>query len=145
MLSDITFDLSQLPRLRLLDLSSNKITAFSSQTVMDSISKSDMIINLSNNILLCTCQTYPFLKWMSTNIQHFYQPNTYMCKYDHGSMLVLNQFTETMSHLERRCSSYTTLTVGASLGIMIACVILVIGLIYRYRWKLRYMYYMARF
>jgi Leucine-rich repeat (LRR) protein len=56
-LSDVTFDLSQLPRLQLLDLSSNKITAFSSQTIMDSISKSDMIINLSNNILLCNCQT----------------------------------------------------------------------------------------
>ena len=46
--------------------------------------------------------------------------------------------------LTKQCSSYTTLIIGIVAALLLFTSILTSGLVYRYRWNLRYMYYMAK-
>ncbi|CAC5400454.1 Toll-like receptor 4 [Mytilus coruscus] len=46
--------------------------------------------------------------------------------------------------LKKDCISYTILIVGVTVAILIVLILLFAGLIFRYRWKLRYLLYMTR-
>ena len=67
-----------------------------------------------------------------------------MCTFSNSTQGSFAKLTEIIGNLEKECASY--------IGIIIACVIAVSmvlmticgGVIYRYRWRIRYLYYMAK-
>lgn len=146
-LQDLSFDLSDQKALKALDLSHNFIRQIN-QTFISCVSEifvhSNLSINLSNNLLECSCRTYLTLKWMLENINHFLDSKTYKCQNDDRRLIPLNNFKEVVQQLEKTCSSHLFLIVCVSIFVATFCLMVAIGVVYRYRWKLRYMYYMTR-
>ncbi|CAG2196158.1 unnamed protein product [Mytilus edulis] len=146
-LMDITFNVSNLYTLKVLDMSNNRIQSFGSKT-MDSLDKcfhkSDMQIDISGNVLQCSCGTLQFLKWIIDKRRYFRRMKNMICKFSNGTELTLTSFRNTILLLEKGCSSYTALLIGISVSIITAVLIVAVGLVYRYRWRLRYIYYMTR-
>lgn len=146
-LTDFTPDISEMVKLKFLDLSKNKIKKFSNVMTMQNISKiareTNLKIDLSKNILECSCSSFTFIQWMHDNHNFFYDINSYQCKTENGTVLILNRLKHIVFMLKKECKTYTLLIICISVGIITALLILSGGLLYRYRWRLRYVYYMT--
>ncbi|VDI57031.1 toll-like receptor 13 [Mytilus galloprovincialis] len=146
-LTDISFDFSTLRSLEMLNLSHNKILAFSeeSRNAISNIAKSSSLkIDLSKNNLQCGCNTFPFIQWMLENRYIFIGIDTYRCNWMNNSVITIFPLRPIVLQLEKECTSYTVLIACITSGIALSCVVLVGGLAYRYRWRLRYVYHMTR-
>ncbi|VDI42690.1 Hypothetical predicted protein [Mytilus galloprovincialis] len=147
-LTDITFDLSHLVSLKRLDLSYNNISGISSQTSMDTLHKlsktTKLKIDLSNNLLKCKCQNLRFLQWIDANLDLLIHADKYTCQLDNNNIVQLTNVHIIVIQLVKECASYTTLIICIATGIITACIILFGGLMFRFRWRLRYLYYMTR-
>ena len=141
--------------LKLVDLSNNKLETLSEQfrNYLDMLvdlpadktcNSSDLTIDLAGNPIQCTCDSRPFLRWLSrTKVKIlFYEHDE--CHLQDGKRLllasdeVIPQFVE---HLDTVCVPYGF--IGVSIGIFLISIGLCI-IIYRYRWKLRHIYYSKR-
>ncbi|XP_063436294.1 toll-like receptor 4 [Mytilus trossulus] len=146
-LIDITFDTSHLLSIKILDLSDNSITHFN-ETIINAITTlfkaTYLKIDLTNNMLQCSCNTVKFLRWVLDHNNRFLNKERYMCKLENGNIANLTSLKETVNQIKKECSSYSTLIVCVSVGIFAAILILCSGLIYRHRWTLRYMYYTTK-
>ncbi|CAC5370817.1 unnamed protein product [Mytilus coruscus] len=146
-LSDISFDISTLPTLEILNLSYNNIQGFSKGTmnaISNIVRSSGLKIDLSKNNVQCNCNTLPFIQWMFENHRIFIGIQTYRCNWMNNSVITIYPLRPIVLQLEKECASYTVLIACITSGIALACVVLIGGLVYRYRWRLRYIYHMTR-
>ncbi|XP_052081920.1 toll-like receptor 4 [Mytilus californianus] len=148
LLSDINFNLSNTPKLQILDLSNNNITIISNQQALMTLTKmmgqSTFVIDLSNNALRCNCYTVGFLEWIVNNLEHFRNNDIYKCNLENKTIITMRNFRKIVGQLAKDCNSYSTIVISVTLGIVVFLITLCVGLMYRYRWKLRYMYYMTK-
>ncbi|MEW8543121.1 MAG: leucine-rich repeat domain-containing protein, partial [Candidatus Thiodiazotropha sp.] len=138
---------THLKHLRILDLSDNKIQCLQDEVRrgLDAISESHPLsLRLEDNNLLCTCETQPFLKWLVSTKIDLLNFDNYYCSLNNGSVRFLNETHELLSYLNEDCRSYFHVTLGSSSGISIIFTLVLFYTTYRNRWKLRYMYYMAK-
>ncbi|XP_071169253.1 toll-like receptor 4 [Mytilus edulis] len=146
-LTEINFDLAHLHNLKMLDLSGNRISSLSPMSIKsinEIFKKSDLKINLSKNVLQCSCDTYQFLTWMAENSNHFVPSNDYRCKFSNGSILEIQEFKHTFLQIARECESHAVLIICVSIAIFAMLTVIIAGLVYRYRWRIRYLYYMTK-
>ncbi|XP_061175905.1 toll-like receptor 4 [Saccostrea echinata] len=61
-----------------------------------------------------------------------------------SSPLMFSKIKEHIKKLEKECKSYTYLIIIVTITLILFLCILLGGLLYRYRWKLRYFYYMTK-
>lgn len=146
----IEFNIENLRSLTYLDLSSNQIQSLSGST-MDKLDQHAVqtitTLSLMNNPILCQCKTLNFLKWMvmgghSRNIR-FKNLKEYTCT-KAGTVIKFGQIKQHIKELEKECASYKTLIFVVASCILLFLFILTTGLVYRYRWRLRYFYYMTK-
>ncbi|XP_062579321.1 toll-like receptor 4 [Saccostrea cucullata] len=135
-------------RLSVLDLSHNQLSGLgpSTRKALNLISISKEIqVNILGNQLKCTCENLEFLNWIhkSTNLK-FVEFENYTCAFGNSSSFSLKSLDIILSSLEKRCSSYTLIIVSMTSLIIVAMTLTVSRIVYRYRWKLRYMYYVAK-
>ena len=148
-LENIQFIGPTLKKITLLNLRGNYIHELSEQemTVLDSVSDT-LTIDLSENDILCTCDTLKFLKWMQSHSIGsrivFRNLNSYKCTSQNSKKLCLSNLHVIIKTLEKQCSTYTGLIVGSVIVMSGVIFVLIGGIFYRYRWKLRYIYYMAK-
>ena len=72
----------------------------------------------------------------------------YTCRFDNDSMVTLDELkTSKILNLKYECSppSYHMIILVTSLCLLTFLIILCVGLAYRYKWNLRYLYYMTKF
>ena len=150
-LQNLQFIGKSLKRMTLLNLTGNHIHTISQNEMRTLISATSdgLIIDLSENDILCTCDTLDFLKWVhhhSTGgrIIFFKNLKTYECTFQNSSKYSLFHLPYIIDNLEKQCSTYTGLIVGSAIIISVLIVIMIGGILYRNRWKLRYIYYMAK-
>ena len=143
-MTDLTFDLSECFSLKILDLSNNTIKGINEKTMaaIDKITP-DFKVDLSKNIFQCTCQSLPYLHWMLKNNHRFLRSQTYQCLLD-GKVVSLSSLKYTIQLLTKNCTSYTVLITLVAIGVCIVSMLSIIGIAYRFRWRLRYIYYMTR-
>ncbi|GFO25883.1 hypothetical protein PoB_005238800 [Plakobranchus ocellatus] len=103
---------------------------------------SSFVVDLQQSSIFCDCDNFLFLKWMTTSKAFNLTSQDYQCKYpDSTFQNIYDGYSEVIGDLTRQCVSHETLFfIVASMTCMIALVIIG-SLIYRYRWKLRYIYY----
>ncbi|XP_013069695.2 toll-like receptor 4 [Biomphalaria glabrata] len=98
--------------------------------------------DLSFNPIHCDCENYDFLKWMMNSRAFDPKFTNYMCQYPDSSYKnITDAYEETLRILRGKCTdnSFIFLFVLAATFVMIAFVLA--GIIYRFRWKLRYIYH----
>nr|UTM63726.1 Toll-like receptor [Ruditapes philippinarum] len=143
--------------LRSLDLSSNKIYSLPERLrlQLDAIADEDCNKNVTVKIMLysnpieCDCKHLPFLKWMlKTKVAILFKEKD-VCRLDGESYpypsYIYERLDELVHKLENdicRDKSWITWTISASCSVFVGILTLIAGcLMYRNRWKLRYIYY----
>jgi toll-like receptor 13 len=102
------------------------------------------VLDLSDNLLACTCDLLWFKEWITTaelNFQNYGIKKRYICASPQsikGTALVDFQITED------DCSTHPVLHVIISLCTSLTLVCVLCSVIYRYRWYLRYYIFLAR-
>ncbi|XP_063431981.1 toll-like receptor 4 [Mytilus trossulus] len=147
-LTDSNFEMSSLENLHILDLKNNKIKYLSDQSRMelDKVFKNNgnAKIDFSNNLLQCSCFTLPFLNWMRLSQKHFINYKQFRCTFENGSFSKPNSFEEVLLNLQRDCTNHLYLIISVSFSVLALIAVLSAAVIYRHRWKLRYLFYTAK-
>ncbi|CAC5379727.1 unnamed protein product [Mytilus coruscus] len=142
-LTDWNINIEHMRHLTYLDLSENQIL-FLSDTGMafiDSSFSKKFAIDLSLNPIQCNCDSYSFIMWLIKRQEKFKKFKHYNCP------LIKPNITDIPTaniYLKKKCSSYVSLIVLAINLIICFLAVLVIVIVYRRRWKLRYWYYIAK-
>ncbi|OWF41429.1 toll-like receptor 4 [Mizuhopecten yessoensis] len=143
-----TFDLElkHMTNLQHLNISHNQLYKLSKydRVQIDSLKRSNLTVNLYGNQLQCSCETLDFLKWLDDNKAMFNNFRNYDCRFPNDSSTTFWNFENVLIELKKNCYDYTGLIAGITSAIVLAISLTVSGIVYRYRWKLRYLYYMAK-
>ncbi|CAG2205669.1 unnamed protein product [Mytilus edulis] len=147
-LKDSNFDMTSLVNLEILNLKNNKIKYLSDQSIkeLEKVFKNNVniTIDLSNNPLQCSCFTFPFLNWMRLRHKHFINFMQFRCEYENGSFSMPNSFEDVILILQRDCTNHFYLIISVAFTVLAFVAVLSAAVIYRHRWKLRYLFYTAK-
>ncbi|XP_052805754.1 toll-like receptor 4 [Mya arenaria] len=140
-------NMQMMTRLNILILNNNKLR-YIPQLQMKQIDKiiqsRSLQINLANNNFKCNCTDIEFVRWIQERNLNLLDVETYHCTYIDD--ITKNLTGKSLVHdLEKECASYTLIIVVASILVSAFLSILTGGIIYRYRWHLRYLYYSSKF
>ncbi|XP_069114127.1 toll-like receptor 4 [Argopecten irradians] len=142
-LVEFGLNLGHMDNLKFLDLTFNQLKTIQPEQ-RDQIHRlrDNLTVNLKGNTMSCVCEQLEFLKWIADNEDLFQDFHLYKCVFRNGSEV---SFTDrTLIELGKSCDSYIGIIAVFSSLIIFSFSLIVTGIIYRYRWKLRYLYYMAK-
>ncbi|CAC5393754.1 TLR13 [Mytilus coruscus] len=148
-LTYVSFELSHLVDLEILNLSSNTIRFLDDRSMKKlnrllGINKS-IKVDLSNNTFQCNCYSIPFLNWTLRSRHRFVNFDTYKCTFHNGSSLYLNSLRKgILIDLQRDCLNYSISIIITCSAMFVFIVTLVIIAIHRHKQKLRFMFYLFR-
>ena len=139
--------LAETKNLEYLDLSGNRINKLSENTMreLDKLAVTKVIkVDLSDNTILCTCDTLKFLRWMSVTKVDLLRREHYVCTHSNGSATSLKDLPGIVANLSNKCQNKIPLIVGIS--VIVACFLAFFSgiLVYRFRWRIRYWYYKTK-
>ena len=149
-LQKIEFKYEHMTRLISINLSQNKLSTvplglFELMTRNALEESQNVSIDLSNNVLdMSSCANVEFLSWMLQHQQYFVNINNYTFRIYSDKTISFKDFANAFDTFEKSCHSYTALIMVTSLCIALFMFIVTSGIIYRYRWRLRYLYYMTK-
>jgi Leucine-rich repeat (LRR) protein len=146
-----TFDVSlnHMPRIHHLDLSQNQLRTLP-KYVRDHLDRMtlthNVTVNMTFNPIACTCENMDFLNWVKESKVQFGPQDDYYCQLQlaDGSLRRMEDLMATIEQLQRTCGSYVGMLVGATACSVLLIAFLLMALAYRFRWKLRYLYYASR-
>ncbi|XP_055868684.1 toll-like receptor 4 [Biomphalaria glabrata] len=134
--------------LRILNLSHTQLSSLPLETRQHIdlvLTNHSVFVDLSFTPIHCDCTNIDFLKWMTSSGAFDANFTNYMCRYENSSSAVLveDAYLQTFQYLDRKCTDHSILflVVIAATFFMVTCVI--VALLYRFRWRLRYLYYAA--
>ena len=146
-ISEFKVKIGHMKNLSILDLSNNQLVQLNYETrsALNQMQTHSINIHLIGNNLICSCETLDFLKWMlnSKNI-HFVGKSNYTCSFGTKKAVLFGELDTLLQQLEKQCSSYTLIIVLMTILIIVIITTTVSRILYRFRWKLRYMYYVAK-
>ncbi|XP_045212236.2 toll-like receptor 4 [Mercenaria mercenaria] len=96
-------------------------------------------IDLRNNSFTTNCDEKEFLEWMVKHRDNMLYFQDYIFRNKTGAKLSVEQFVEAVNKLDTECRWYTAVIVFSSIGVSVFLSIVVGGIIYKNRWKLRYL------
>ncbi|XP_071116261.1 toll-like receptor 4 [Haliotis cracherodii] len=149
MMSSWVVNIRQMTHLYLLDLSNNRFESVpkSLRKQIDEIMivRIDTFhVSMKGNSLKCTCDTLEDMWWMLEPYVVVEEESDTQCTLSDGTMVSLDNLNNLVLELHERCKTVIPLIFGATTGLILFVSVLVGGIIYRYRWKLRYLYYTTR-
>ncbi|XP_048749352.2 toll-like receptor 4 [Ostrea edulis] len=151
-LSEFSLPLKHMTKLAHLDLSYNQLLVLDEETrhALDYISKQRKInVNLLGNRFKCDCENLKFIQWMhNAKGINFVNFGNYTCTFSNFSQpstqIPFTKMEDLLQGLEKQCSSYTLVILMMTSLIIVVMTTVLSRIVYRYRWKLRFMYYVAR-
>ena len=106
---------------------------------------SDIIgIDLTNNVLDGSCKNIEFLSWLTDHKDFFPNIDDYQFLKDDGEIMSFMEMSRSFEVFEKHCRNYTSIYIVSVCFILIFICVTVGGIIHRYRWRIRYLYYMAK-
>lgn len=142
LLTDLNSNFQHLSDLTYLDMSENQILYVSKET-RDDISHRTIMrlkINLSKNPIMCSCDSLKFMKWLQLNQRVSKDFSQYQCP----NTTNYDTLTDVVIYLDQKCSTHTVLIMVILFLIVAFIFSLIIVIIYRKRWKIKYWYYIAK-
>nr|XP_022314032.1 toll-like receptor 4 isoform X1 [Crassostrea virginica] len=140
-----TVDMRHMDQFQLLDLSYNQLQELDERAMKLFPEHDNFTIMLQGNPLSCTCKNQHFLSWINSfPTSRFPNLSKYQCTYKNGSKLLLNDLPVLLAMLRKDCYSYSLIIIFASLFICMTTSLIIYRIIYRYRWKILYIYYLTK-
>ncbi|XP_059164127.1 toll-like receptor 4 [Physella acuta] len=143
-------DISHMKKLKKLNISNNELGSLPNN-IREHIDhlKKDLNVSISVDMskcpIRCDCQHLEFLKWLVSS-GAFSPPGlrNYMCQYNaYTRKIITDGYANEIRRLEKECADNVPIFLSV-LGSTVAVVFMVItGVVYSFRWKLRYLYYAA--
>ncbi|XP_076113774.1 toll-like receptor 4 [Mytilus galloprovincialis] len=134
--------------LTFLDISNNMIRFLDNDATanLETVAKysTNLTVDLSENPIQCMCSNINFIRWMAATEIRFKGLKSYSCQLSNLTKISLAHPKDLEQLLEKECSSYTGLILGICSALVLSVVTVTTGIVYRYRWKLRYLYFMAK-
>lgn len=138
-------DLRHMYQLQFLDLSFNLLSELDESAIDLLPTHSKFKISFQGNPLSCTCKNLFFLNWVNTiNPDRLSHLASTMCTNRNGSTLSLQNLTDILNILQKDCSSYSLIIILASSFIGFVTSFIIYRIMYRYRWKILYIYYLVK-
>ncbi|XP_046551487.1 toll-like receptor 4 [Haliotis rubra] len=149
MMSSWAVNIHQMKHLCMLDLSYNRFETVPVRlrNQIDAIMKErkdKFHIRMKGNNLKCTCDTLDDLWWMLKPYVAIDDASDTICSLSDGTETSLDKLNNLVLDLQERCKTVIPVIFGAATGLILFLSVVVGGVIYRYRWKLRYLYYTTR-
>ncbi|KAK6171553.1 hypothetical protein SNE40_019717 [Patella caerulea] len=102
----------------------------------------NLTVDLTDNFLLCDCDNLNFLEWLLfTPYVQFHNIDQYECYFTNGTSTYLNESEQIFAGLSKTCHSITGQIITGCCCILGILSLIVGAFVYRFRWKLRYLYY----
>ncbi|XP_071137904.1 toll-like receptor 4 [Mytilus edulis] len=148
LLDYLIFKIDHMKNLDFLGLSNNRFSYLDkpARNQLETVLKNNknLSIDISGNPLKCTCDTKDFIQWMGNTKILFNNLHFYTCRLSTDKKQNLNNPKRLYEVLQKECASYTSLVIGLLSLVVLFVSILTFGLVYRHRWRIRYMYYMVK-
>ena len=148
-ITEWTPDIGTLNDLQNIDLKSNGLSELPKSIMSHfdefmSREQKEFIVDMSNNPIKCTCKHEKFLTWMVKHRSCFVDFETYNFTDDNGGHLTYDGCIERVKNFSKTCPSFTLLIILCTVGITLFLSLIIGGLVYKNRWKLRYLLYMNK-
>ena len=152
-LENISFKYQHLEHLSHLYLGSNRLSTVPvpllEQIEINSISrnsKSQNNIDLTNNLLDGSCKNLEFISWLNDHTIYFRNIEEYQFRKDDGEIISFMNMSGKFGMFENHCNppDYTSIYIVSVCFILIFICVTIGGILHRYRWRIRYFYYMAK-
>ena len=149
LLREFNMRIDHMRNLKIIDLSLNQLSEIPKK-LREQISRisqhHEVIVNLTGNPIGCNCENVDFIRWIVQTkvVVRFGQNDTCQTKFSTSNHFRMDKTSELLLLLESKCRSYTVLIVIMLCLLVSMVCITACGLVYRYRWKLRYLYYMTK-
>ncbi|CAG2204859.1 unnamed protein product [Mytilus edulis] len=142
LLTDWNISIHHMEYLMFIDISWNQILYLSGDgmNLLEKAFHLNITIDMAHNPFECSCDSMIFLKWLAMHRQYFKGFGNYSCIYLRKSINIF----EANLHLKKDCYSYVGVIVSVTIGIIVFLGTICSMIIYRYRWKLRYWYYILK-
>ncbi|KAH9493088.1 hypothetical protein Btru_022775 [Bulinus truncatus] len=148
-LSNFSVNIFHMKKLNILNISDSQLPTLPISvrehiTFLRDNLRINITVDMSVNPIQCDCNNLDFLEWMVQSKAFGKRFSRYQCFYpDKSIKSITDGYVETISTLKRQCMDnyYVFLIVSAVTLAMIALVSA--GIAYRFRWKIRYLYYTA--
>ncbi|XP_071179429.1 toll-like receptor 4 isoform X2 [Mytilus edulis] len=142
LLTDWNISIHHMEYLMFIDISWNQILYLSGDgmKLLEKAFHLNITIDMAHNPFECSCDSMIFLKWLAMHRQYFKGFGNYSCIYLRKSINIF----EANLHLKKDCYSYVGVIVSVTIGIIVFLGTICSMIIYRYRWKLRYWYYILK-
>ncbi|XP_062588433.1 toll-like receptor 4 [Saccostrea cucullata] len=139
-LTGVNFRLRHMTNLSYIDLSDNRLTGFTNET-MHAFSyifkKSKVSINLLRNNLYCRCQNLKFLTWLYENRMHFLGFQKYTCS-DRSNQFNFHYMEQSLQKLKLDCIDYDVWIITTTVSITLVISVLLVIIIRKNIWHIRY-------
>jgi hypothetical protein len=144
-LAKITFNLSHMSMLRYLNLQNNTLETLSIETTSEIDDLESLRINIENNNIRCFCKDLRFVVWIVQNRNKFERFENTKCIFENENITSFGDLD--LKQFKSECSppTYYVLILCLSLAVLTFIIILSCGIVYRFKWNLRYLYYMTKF
>ncbi|CAG2228504.1 unnamed protein product [Mytilus edulis] len=143
------FQIEHMVKLSFIDLSNNAIMFLKTEETaeLDKAAKrsGNLTIDISWNPIQCTCNNINFIKWIASTKILLKNLKSYSCLLNNQTKTTLKHRNALLKMLEKECSTYLGLILATVSLVVLFIIVVISGLIYRYRWKLRYLYFMTKF
>ena len=101
-------------------------------------------IDLSNNEIRMSCNNIAFLSWMIDHTQYFINIHSYTFIQDDGQTKSYKDMALSLRALQKGCQTYALVIIAAAVFITLFFAVVFGGVCYRFRWRLRFFYYMTK-
>ena len=149
-IKEVNHSLDSLKNLTKLNLKQNKLSSLPVKILQQidktaSRTRRDISVDLSNNTLELSCENLEFLNWIADHPSHFETVNSYTYRLKgHTMVLSVTELNTMLTSVGKSCSNYAAVIIVATMFIVGVATSIAMGIVYRFRWRLRYLYYMAK-
>ncbi|KAI8770846.1 toll receptor 4 [Biomphalaria glabrata] len=99
---------------------------------------------MSNNPIRCDCNNLDFIQWMISSKAFDANFKGYKCQYADSSLKVIqDSYEDTLNRLRFQCADNTIIFLVVLFVTLLMVTAVAGAVMYRFRWRLRYLYYVA--
>ncbi|XP_050390287.2 toll-like receptor 4, partial [Patella vulgata] len=141
---DFIFTIRHMVNLTYIDFETNGLRFINESMQRELEISGNLTVDFSDNRFYCICDSLSFLHWMfSTRRLNFNNFDNYECDFTNGTIVTFANKELIFNELNIKCRKALWFFFGALGGTLILVVIIIGAITYRFRWKLRYLYYSA--